>query len=94
MNNYLGNTFKQKGMKLMNPKVKWIIMSKNMEKLIESIPSLTGVRSERQVIRRLEDLMIEKPRASAKEIEAAYKLLKILDNKKKRHTYSKEKAGK
>lgn len=65
-----------------------------MEKLIESIPSLTGVRSERQVIRRLEDLMIEKPRASAKEIEAAYKLLKILDNKKKRHTYSKEKAGK
>jgi hypothetical protein len=65
-----------------------------MEKLIESIPSLTGVRSERHVIRRLEDLMIEKPRASAKEIEAAYKLLKILDNKKKRHPYSKEKAGK
>ena len=69
-------------------------MSKNMEKLIESIPSLTGVRSEKQVLRKLEDLLTEKPRASAKEIEAAYKLLKILDSNKKNQSYRKAKAGK
>ncbi|NPD87138.1 MAG: hypothetical protein HGN29_00345 [Asgard group archaeon] len=68
-------------------------MSKDIEDLIESIPSLTGIRSEKQVIRRLEGLMTEKPRASAKEIEAAYRLLKMLD-KKKLQTYSKVKAGK
>jgi hypothetical protein len=49
-------------------------MSKDIGKLIESIPSLTGVRSDEQVARRLEDLITEKPRARAKEIEAAYKL--------------------
>jgi hypothetical protein len=68
-------------------------MPKDVDKLIGSIPSLTGVRSEKQVIRKLEDLLTEKPRASAKEIEAAYRLLKLLDNKKN-HSYSKKKAGK
>ena len=69
-------------------------MSKDMEKLIGSIPSLAGVRSDKQVARKLEDLLTAKPRASAKEIEAAYKLLKILNGSKKHKSYSKTKAGK
>ena len=69
-------------------------MSKDVERLIESIPSLTGVRSEKQVVRKLEGLLTEKPRASAKEIESAYRLLKMLDSKKKQRNYSKAKAGK
>jgi hypothetical protein len=68
-------------------------MSKDMERLIESIPSLTGVRSEKQVVRKLELLLTEKPRASAKEIEAAYRFLKIME-KKKPQGYNKTKAGK
>ncbi|MHA2357625.1 MAG: hypothetical protein ACXABK_02510 [Candidatus Heimdallarchaeaceae archaeon] len=69
-------------------------MSKDIESLIESIPSLTGVRSERQVVRRLEELLTEKPRASAKEIEVAYRLLKVLEKQKKYHTHIVDKAGK
>ncbi|MCG3222073.1 MAG: hypothetical protein H7641_11915 [Candidatus Heimdallarchaeota archaeon] len=69
-------------------------MSEDIEKLIETIPQLTGVKGEKQVILRLEDLITEKPRASVKEIEAAYRLLKILDNQKKYRSYSKKKTGK
>lgn len=69
-------------------------MSEDMEKLIETIPQLIGIKGEKQVILRLEDLLTEKPRASVKEIEAAYRLLKMLDNQKKYHSYTKKETCK
>jgi hypothetical protein len=55
-------------------------MEKNIEELINSIPQLSHRRDENLTVLILEDMITEKPRASVKEIDGIYKLIKMLKN--------------
>lgn len=55
-------------------------MEKDIENLINSIPKLSQRKGENLTVLILEDMVIEKPRASVKEIDGLYKLIKILKN--------------
>ena len=53
-------------------------MEKDIEELINSIPKLSHRRDENLTVLILEDMITEKPRASVKEIDGIYKLIKML----------------
>ncbi|OLS33080.1 MAG: hypothetical protein HeimAB125_02700 [Candidatus Heimdallarchaeota archaeon AB_125] len=55
-------------------------MEKDIEELINSIPKLSQRKGENLTVLILEDMVTEKPRASVKEIDGLYKLIKILKN--------------
>ena len=55
-------------------------MEKDIEELINSIPKLSQRKGEDLTVLILEDMVTEKPRASVKEIDGLYKLIKILKN--------------
>jgi hypothetical protein len=55
-------------------------MEKDIEDLINSIPKLSQRKGENLTVLILEDMVTEKPRASVKEIDGLYKLIKILKN--------------
>jgi len=55
-------------------------MVKEIERTIESIPKLSAKPDKGRVILKIEDLLTEKPRASVKEIDDTYKLIKMLKN--------------
>ncbi len=55
-------------------------MEKDIENLINSIPKLSQRKGENLTVLILEDMVTEKPRASVKEIDGLYKLIKILKN--------------
>ncbi|MCG3257012.1 MAG: hypothetical protein H7646_13135, partial [Candidatus Heimdallarchaeota archaeon] len=55
-------------------------MVKKIERTIESIPKLSAKPDKGRVILKIEDLLTEKPRASVKEIDDTYKLIKMLKN--------------
>lgn len=65
-------------------------MSKEVKRSIETIPKMkTPELDYKKSITKLEDIMTEKPRASVKEIEATYRLIKMIDNQKI-YAYSKK----
>ncbi len=55
-------------------------MEKDIEELINSIPKLSERKDDNLTVLILEDIITEKPRASVKEIDGIYKLIKILKN--------------
>ncbi|MCG3215272.1 MAG: hypothetical protein KAS63_01010 [Candidatus Heimdallarchaeota archaeon] len=69
-------------------------MSKNMKRSIESIPEISIQSDEKRVILKLEDLLIEKPRASIKEIDATHRLIKMIYNEKRYSYRAKKSVGK
>jgi len=58
-------------------------MKDKIEKSIETIPQISTKRKDKYAVLKLEDLHKEKPRVSIKEINATYKLVKMLKNEKK-----------
>ena len=70
-------------------------MSKEIKRSIETIPKMKPDKPDyKKGIHSLEDIMTEKPRVSAKEIEATYRLIKMIDNQKKYAYSKKEGSGK
>ncbi len=69
-------------------------MVKKIERTIESIPKLSAKPEKGRVILKIENLLTEKPRASVKEIDDTYKLIKILKNAAKFYYKPPEVTGK
>ncbi|MHA1668460.1 MAG: hypothetical protein ACTSX6_06985 [Candidatus Heimdallarchaeaceae archaeon] len=69
-------------------------MFKKIERKIDSIPQLSEKSKKKGKSIRLEELLTAKPRVSIKEIDATYKLIKMIESQRKYSYSKKEKVGK